>query len=790
MRYHLPFSTRECIVICDDVFVYFLQTMNCLASACKESYDRAYPYLLRLHVLQEIDDVYEICQSSAVSDPNGSKQRNLEEVLNPSRLQLLSPATKDRSLCMGVRRALYGILGMPHLVAESWLTASVDNRMLSRFDAASLALRNAEMWDKNKVVLIQECCLLRDAGQLAKALELLEPVELDVHSLRRSLDPGSNDLSKEEMDQLAQRLHLATQLMVQGKLRLGRVIERYKLLTTQLIPQNEEAHFEYGRYLEGLSQDLRQRDGVESPAPTTPTSPAAALTGQKQSHLKSTTAVMEEMKLQQQQQHMQQQHGDKYVKQAIEQYLRCLMIGNALSVQVLPRMLTLWFSFCATPAAPAAPESSKSSSSSSVNSKASTLAASQKSVNEIVLQQSASVPSASWYICLPQLVSRLGHNNPNTVQIIMTVLERVLIDFPSHSIWHVASLFKSLNADRGRQGSKLLEKAVHVLAKRRQVEEAAMLKEAPTLFSDLVRLAEELPADKRIRFPIGRGLTLHRFLVPKQQILACRPSAVISQGSRNVSLSHHAHRDGILEYIGRFEEVVDVASSKAKPKTLTLITAAGKPVRFLSKQEKDGDLRKDARLMEFNGVVNRLLSENAEGRRRCLRLRTYAVVCLNEECGLLEWVEHTKCIRHLIGDSYKLWQDDRYPAPNMREIMQLLPDMQNRHKMDIASLTGEYREKVAGKYRPYFHRWFLHTFEDSTRWLEARTRFSRSAAVWSVVGHIIGLGDRHTENILLDVRTAECVHVDFDCLFDKGLTLQKPEIVPFRLTPNMVDAMV
>jgi serine/threonine-protein kinase ATR len=195
-------------------------------------------------------------------------------------------------------------------------------------------------------------------------------------------------------------------------------------------------------------------------------------------------------------------------------------------------------------------------------------------------------------------------------------------------------------------------------------------------------------------------------------------------------------------------------------------------------------------LMEFNGVVNRLLSENAEGRRRCLRLRTYAVVCLNEECGLLEWVEHTKCIRHLIGDSYKLWQDDRYPAPNMREIMQLLPDMQNRHKMDIASLTGEYREKVAGKYRPYFHRWFLHTFEDSTRWLEARTRFSRSAAVWSVVGHIIGLGDRHTENILLDVRTAECVHVDFDCLFDKGLTLQKPEIVPFRLTPNMVDAMV
>jgi hypothetical protein len=32
------------------------------------------------------------------------------------------------------------------------------------------------------------------------------------------------------------------------------------------------------------------------------------------------------------------------------------------------------------------------------------------------------------------------------------------------------------------------------------------------------------------------------------------------------------------------------------------------------------------------------------------------------------------------------------------------------------------------------------------------------------------------------------VHVDFDCLFDKGLTLLRPEIVPFRLTPNMVSS--
>ena len=53
---------------------------------------------------------------------------------------------------------------------------------------------------------------------------------------------------------------------------------------------------------------------------------------------------------------------------------------------------------------------------------------------------------------------------------------------------------------------------------------------------------------------------------------------------------------------------------------------------------------------------------------------------------------------------------------------------------------------------------------------------------------MVGLGDRHGENILLDSTTGECVHVDFNCLFNKGTKFECPECVPFRLTHNMVDA--
>ncbi|KAJ3403801.1 hypothetical protein HDU80_003705 [Chytriomyces hyalinus] len=53
---------------------------------------------------------------------------------------------------------------------------------------------------------------------------------------------------------------------------------------------------------------------------------------------------------------------------------------------------------------------------------------------------------------------------------------------------------------------------------------------------------------------------------------------------------------------------------------------------------------------------------------------------------------------------------------------------------------------------------------------------------------VVSLGDRHGENVLFDELTGDCVHVDLNCLFEKGLTFEKPEKVPFRLTQNMVDA--
>jgi FKBP12-rapamycin complex-associated protein len=75
-------------------------------------------------------------------------------------------------------------------------------------------------------------------------------------------------------------------------------------------------------------------------------------------------------------------------------------------------------------------------------------------------------------------------------------------------------------------------------------------------------------------------------------------------------------------------------------------------------------------------------------------------------------------------------------------------------------------------------------------WLKRRTNFSRSLAVMSMVGYILGLGDRHPCNLMLDQISGKIIHIDFGDCFDVAILREKfPETVPFRLTRMLVNAL-
>jgi ataxia telangiectasia mutated family protein len=58
-----------------------------------------------------------------------------------------------------------------------------------------------------------------------------------------------------------------------------------------------------------------------------------------------------------------------------------------------------------------------------------------------------------------------------------------------------------------------------------------------------------------------------------------------------------------------------------------------------------------------------------------------------------------------------------------------------------------------------------------------------------MVGYILGLGDRHVLNILVDKSSAELIHIDLGVAFEQGRILPSPETIPFRLTRDIVDGM-
>ena len=74
-------------------------------------------------------------------------------------------------------------------------------------------------------------------------------------------------------------------------------------------------------------------------------------------------------------------------------------------------------------------------------------------------------------------------------------------------------------------------------------------------------------------------------------------------------------------------------------------------------------------------------------------------------------------------------------------------------------------------------------------WYHRAKTFAASCAVMSTIGYVIGLGDRHLDNILLDLDTGELVHIDYNICFEKGHLLRVPEMVPFRMTNLLQHAL-
>jgi ataxia telangiectasia mutated family protein len=80
-------------------------------------------------------------------------------------------------------------------------------------------------------------------------------------------------------------------------------------------------------------------------------------------------------------------------------------------------------------------------------------------------------------------------------------------------------------------------------------------------------------------------------------------------------------------------------------------------------------------------------------------------------------------------------------------------------------LTKRYVELMK-KFKPVMRHYFTEKHREPMAWFSMRLNYTRSVAVTSIVGHILGIGDRHCSNILIDKLTGELVHIDFGIVFE------------------------
>jgi len=174
--------------------------------------------------------------------------------------------------------------------------------------------------------------------------------------------------------------------------------------------------------------------------------------------------------------------------------------------------------------------------------------------------------------------------------------------------------------------------------------------------------------------------------------------------------------------------------SKTKPIILPCIYNENNQDKTFEIMLKHEDIRKEAIVMNIIKLMDMYLKRDLG---LDLNIVTYNILPISNDYGYIEFVT----------DSYTLY--------SIRE----------EENFSIQNFIMEKNPKItAGK---------------------LRDNFTKSCAAYCVITYLLGIGDRHLDNIMINDR-AHIFNIDFGYIMGKDPKILSPE---FRITPEMIDAM-
>ncbi|XP_030832739.1 serine/threonine-protein kinase ATR-like [Strongylocentrotus purpuratus] len=698
------------------------------ASMEKGSYQRAYEYIARLHMLCDLDlGVTNLLGFSAGGDSKNQSQAELMEWWDARQTMAQSSfRTQEPMLCL--RRSILGLnnnpinsegTGLNKDIGYCWLKSAKVARKAGHLQGAYSSLLNAGLYSLPDLC-IEKAKWLWGKGDCHQALIDLQK------GVAKHFSKGNRLQNDKSAEAKAQRLAHAKALLLVGrfmedtaKFESNSVMKQY-MSVTEVNSEWEDGHFYLAKYYDRLMLSFADRP----------------------------------------------EKAGEFVVHVVKNFGQSLMYGNQYIYQSMPRLLTLWLDYGA--------HVSDLEKGNKVNKAAQVMA----KLHKIIAEFTDKLAPYQFLTSFSQLISRICHSHKEVSLQLQEIIARVLVAFPQQAVWMSMAVSKSSYQMRQRRCAEIFSRA------------KALDKKLQKFIHDAIKLTDRLLdlCNRQVDSGCQRLSINSDFRSLKRLLADSNFSKIIVplQSAMTVTLPssqsvHHTHDPFPLTevYIIGFDDTVEVLPSLQRPKKIGIQGSDGRLYVMMCKPKDD--LRKDNRLMEFNGIINKCLRKNVESRRRELYIRTYTVIPLNEECGLIEWVSNTAGLRPILHKIYR--EKGLYTSGS--ELKAMIPSL----SAPIDEKLNIFENKLMPRYPPVFGEWFQKTFTDPTSWYLSRLAYARTMAVMSMVGYILGLGDRHGENILFDSTNGDCVHVDFNCLFNKGETFDWPERVPFRLTHNMVCAM-
>lgn len=787
----------------DEAREYVERARKCLATELAalvlESYERAYSNMVRVQQLSELEEVIEYCTLPPMGNPVAEGRRALVRNMWNERIK----GTKRNVEVWQVLLAVRALVLPPTEDIETWI----------KF--ASLCRKNGRI-SQARSTLVK--LLQFDPEMTPATVRYHGPPQVMLAYLKYQWSLGEDHKQKEAFARLQDlAMDLSRTVALQP-------VMQNALVASSGVPLVARIYLRLGTWKWALSPGLDD-DSIQEILSAFRNATHCATKWGKAWHTWAlfNTAVMSHYTLR-----GFANIAAQFVVAAVTGYFHSIACGAHAkgvddSLQDILRLLTLWFNHGAT------------------------------SEVQMALQKGFThVNINTWLVVLPQIIARIHSNNHAVRELIQSLLVRIGQSHPQALMYPLLVACKSISnlrraaaqevVDKVRQHSGLLVDQAQLVSKElirvailwhemwhEALEEASRLYFGEHNIEGMLKVLEPLhemleEGAMRNNTTIKEKAFIQAYRLELLEAFECcmkyRRTGKDAELTQAWDLYYHVFRridkqlqtlttldlqsvspellecrnlelavpgtyraDSPVVTIASFAPQLVVITSKQRPRKLTIHGNDGKDYAFLLKGHED--LRQDERVMQLFGLVNTLLENSRKTAEKDLSIQRYDVIPLSPNSGLIEWVPNCDTLHHLIRE----YRDARKITLNQEHKLMLsfAPDYDN---LPLIAKVEVFEYALQNTEGNDLSRVLWLKSRTSEVWLDRRTNYTRSLAVMSMVGYLLGLGDRHPSNLMLHRYSGKILHIDFGDCFEASMNREKfPEKVPFRLTRMLVKAM-